>query len=97
MVLKPYVRFVKFLLEQFGGSNGELKEEYIQEAMINRRFFIASAGTTTLTDRVINPWNATYVIGLGDLTSDFRLNTGANTCAKMIYQNLMRFTYVFLD
>lgn len=68
------------------------KENYIHEAMINPHFFIVSGGTPTLTDSVGNPWNATYIMGMGDLTADLRLDIGAETSAKMVYENLMKFT-----
>ncbi len=68
------------------------KESYIHEAMINPHFFIVSGGTPTLTDSVGNPWSATYIMGMGDLTADLRLNIGAETSAKMVYENLMKFT-----
>jgi Mn-containing catalase len=31
-------------------------------------------------------------MGMGDLTADLRLNIGAETSAKMVYENLMKFT-----
>jgi Mn-containing catalase len=68
------------------------KETYIHEAMMNPHFFIVSGGTPTLTDSVGNPWNASYIMGMGDLTADLRLNIGAETSAKMVYENLMKFT-----
>lgn len=68
------------------------KENYIHEAMINPHFFIVSGGTPMLTDSVGNPWSATYIMGMGDLTADLRLNIGAETSAKMVYENLMKFT-----
>ncbi|MFN3916163.1 MAG: manganese catalase family protein [Flavobacteriales bacterium] len=68
------------------------KENYIHEAMTNPHFFIVSGGTPTLTDSVGNPWNASYIMGMGDLTADLRLNIGAETSAKMVYENLMKFT-----
>ena len=68
------------------------KEDYIHDAMINPHFFIVSGGTPTLTDSVGNPWSATYIMGMGDLTADLRLNIGAETSAKMVYENLMKFT-----
>ena len=68
------------------------KENYIHEAMINPHFFVVSGGTPTLTDSVGNPWSATYIMGMGDLTVDLRLNIGAETSAKMVYENLMKFT-----
>lgn len=68
------------------------KEDYIHQAMVNPHFFIVSGGTPTLTDSVGNPWSATYIMGMGDLTADLRLNIGAETSAKMVYENLMKFT-----
>lgn len=68
------------------------KENYIHEAMINPQFFLVSGGTPTLTDSVGNPWSANYIMGMGDLTADLRLNIGAETSAKMVYENLMKFT-----
>ena len=68
------------------------KETYIHEAMTNPQFFIVSGGTPTLTDSVGNPWSATYIMGMGDLTADLRLNIGAETSAKLVYENLMKFT-----
>lgn len=68
------------------------KENYIHEAMINPHFFIVSGGTPTLTDSVGNPWSASYIMGMGDLTADLRLDVGAETSAKMVYENLMKFT-----
>ena len=68
------------------------KEDYINEAMINPHFFVVSGGTPTLTDSVGNPWSATYIMGMGDLTADLRLDIGAETSAKMVYENLMKFT-----
>lgn len=68
------------------------KENYIHEAMINPHFFLVSGGTPTLTDSVGNPWSASYIMGMGDLTADLRLNIGAETSAKMVYENLMKFT-----
>ncbi|WP_296622193.1 manganese catalase family protein [Marivirga sp.] len=68
------------------------KEDYIHEAMTNPQFFLVSGGTPTLTDSVGNPWNASYIMGMGDLTADLRLNVGAETSAKMVYENLLKYT-----
>ncbi len=62
------------------------KENYIHDAMTNPHFFIVSGGTPTPTDSVGNPWIATYIMGMGDLTADLRLNIGAETSAKMVYE-----------
>ena len=68
------------------------KENYIHDAMVNPHFFVVSGGTPLLTDSVGNPWSANYIMGMGDLTADLRLNIGAETSAKMVYENLMKFT-----
>ncbi|MCL6261077.1 manganese catalase family protein [Aquiflexum sp. TKW24L] len=68
------------------------KEDYIHDAMVNPHFYLVSGGTPMLTDSVGNPWNAGYIMGMGDLTADLRLNIGAETSAKMVYENLMKFT-----
>ncbi|MFN3639650.1 MAG: manganese catalase family protein [Flavobacterium sp.] len=68
------------------------KDTYIHEAMVNPHFFVVSGGTPTLTDSVGNPWSANYIMGMGDLTADLRLNLGAETSAKLVYENLMKFT-----
>lgn len=68
------------------------KETYINDAMVNPHFFLVSGGTPTLTDSVGNPWSASYVMGMGDLTADLRLNVGAETSAKMVYENLLKYT-----
>ncbi len=68
------------------------KENYIHEAMINPHFFLVSGGSPMLTDSVGNPWSASYIMGMGDLTADLRLNIGAETSAKMVYENLLKFT-----
>jgi Mn-containing catalase len=68
------------------------KENYIHDAMINPHFFVVSGGSPVLTDSVGNPWSASYIMGMGDLTADLRLNIGAETSAKMVYENLMKFT-----
>lgn len=68
------------------------REEYIHEALTNPHFYIVSGGTPTLTDSVGNPWSATYIMGMGDLTVDLRLNISAESTAKLVYENLMKFT-----
>lgn len=78
------------LIKMLDGSTA--KETYIHDAMVDPHFFIVSGGTPTLTDSVGNPWSATYIMGMGDLTADLRLNIGAETSAKMVYENLMKFT-----
>ena len=68
------------------------KEGYIHEALVNPHFFLVSGGTPALTDSNGNPWSATYIMGMGDLTVDMRLNMAAESTAKLVYENLMKFT-----
>ncbi len=68
------------------------KESYIHEALINPNFYLVSGGTPTLTDSNGNPWSATYIMGMGDVTVDMRCNMAAEATAKLVYENLMKFT-----
>jgi len=68
------------------------KENYIHEALVNPHFFLVSGGSPILTDSVGNPWSASYVMGMGDLTVDMRLNIAAEATAKLVYENLMKYT-----
>lgn len=68
------------------------KENYIHEALVNPHFFLVSGGTPTLTDSNGNPWSASYIMGMGDLTVDMRSNMAAESTAKLVYENLMKFT-----
>ena len=68
------------------------KESYIHDALVNPHFFLVSGGTPRLTDSNGNPWTASYVMGMGDLTVDLRSNIAAESEAKMVYENLMKFT-----
>lgn len=68
------------------------KETYINDALIDPHFFLVSGGTPTLTDSVGNPWSAAYIMGMGDLTVDMRSNIAAEATAKLVYENLMKFT-----
>lgn len=68
------------------------KEGYIHEALVNPNFFLVSGGTPSLTDSNGNPWSATYIMGMGDITVDMRLNIAAESTAKLVYENLMKFT-----
>jgi Mn-containing catalase len=68
------------------------KENYIHEALVDPHFFLVSGGTPTLTDSNGNPWSATYIMGMGDLTVDLRCNMAAESTAKLVYENLMKFT-----
>ena len=68
------------------------KEDYIHDAIVNPHFYLVSSGTPTLTDSNGNPWSATYIMGMGDLTVDMRSNMAAECTAKLVYENLMKFT-----
>lgn len=68
------------------------KEGYIHEALVNPHFYLVSGGTPALTDSNGNPWSATYIMGMGDITVDMRLNMAAESTAKLVYENLMKFT-----
>src|SRR3954470_18451478 len=50
------------------------KETYIHDALVNPNFFLVSGGTPSLTDSNGNPWSATYIMGMGDITVDMRCN-----------------------
>lgn len=68
------------------------KEEYIHQAMINPHFFLLSGGGPTVTDSQGIPWSGAFVNAMGDLTVDLRSNIAAESRAKMVYENLMKFT-----
>ncbi len=68
------------------------KEDYIHEALINPHFFLVSGGAPTLTDSNGNPWSAAYIMGMNDITVDMRCNMAAESTAKLVYENLMKFT-----
>jgi len=68
------------------------KESYIHEAMNNPQFFVLSGGGPTVTDSNGNPWQGSYVNANGDLTVDLRSNMGAESRAKIVYEQLLQFT-----
>jgi len=68
------------------------KETYINDALVDPGFYLVSSGTPKLTDSSGNPWSATYIMGMGDLTVDMRVNIAAEATAKLVYENLMKFT-----
>lgn len=70
----------------------EKKESYIHEAMSNPQFFVLSGGGPTVTDSNGNPWQGSYVNANGDLTVDLRSNMGAESRAKIVYEQLIQFT-----
>jgi Mn-containing catalase len=68
------------------------KENYIHEAMINPQFYVLSGGGPTVTDSNGQPWSGSFVNANGDLTVDLRSNMGAESRAKIVYEQLMQFT-----
>jgi Mn-containing catalase len=70
----------------------EKKEAYIHEAMINPQFYVLSGGGPTVTDSNGNPWRGDFVNANGDLTVDLRSNMGAESRAKIVYEQLLQFT-----
>ena len=68
------------------------KEEYINQALVNPHFFLLSGGGPMVTDSEGIPWTGAFVNAMGDLTVDLRSNIAAETRAKMVYENLMKFT-----
>ncbi len=68
------------------------RESYIHDSLSDPHFFLVSGGTPELTDSDGNPWTATYIMGMGDPTVDMRCNIAAEATAKLVYENLMKFT-----
>lgn len=68
------------------------KENYIHDAMVNPHFFTISGGGPAVTDSNGNPWQGSYVSGMGDLTVDLRTNMADESKAKLVYESLMQFT-----
>jgi Mn-containing catalase len=68
------------------------KENYIHDAMTNPQFFVLSGGGPTVTDSNGNPWQGSFVNANGDLTVDLRSNMGAESRAKIVYEQLIQFT-----
>lgn len=69
------------------------KEDMIHK-VVNKEFFVGTAGGPAYTNSGGVPWTASYINGdvQGDLTSDLRSDIGAETRAKMVYEYLMQFT-----
>ena len=68
------------------------KEDFIHMAITNPHFFVVTGGSPNLTDSQGIPWTAAYINSTGDLTVDLRSNIAAESRAKLVYENLMRFT-----
>ncbi|MGN6135440.1 MAG: manganese catalase family protein [Aureliella sp.] len=74
------------------GSHTTRKNDVIAQAMDNPKFLIESSGGPTVTDSQGVPWTGAFVNANGDLTVDLRSNIGAESRAKIVYENLLKFT-----
>jgi Mn-containing catalase len=74
------------------GARAVRKNDINEAAMANPKFLIDSGGGPTVTDCQGIPWTGAFVNANGDLTVDLRSNIGAETRAKLIYENLLKFT-----
>jgi Mn-containing catalase len=80
------------LVAQLGSRNAR-KNDVIADCMSNPRFLIeASGGGPMLTDSNGVPWTGAFINANGDLTVDLRSNIGAESRAKIVYENLLKFT-----
>ena len=74
------------------GARTVKKNDVIAQAMDNPRFLIESGGGPMATDSRGVPWTGAFVNANGDLTVDLRSNIGAESRAKIVYENLLKFT-----
>lgn len=74
------------------GARAVRKNDVIEAAMDNPKFLIESGGGPTVTDCQGIPWTGAFVNANGDLTVDLRSDIGAETRAKLVYENLLKFT-----
>jgi Mn-containing catalase len=74
------------------GSRAAKKNDVIAQCMDNPHFLLESSGGPMLTDSRGIPWTAAFVNANGDLTVDLRSNVGAESRAKLVYENLLQFT-----
>jgi len=74
------------------GARGAKKADVIAQCMDNPHFLLESSGGPMLTDSRGIPWTAAFVNANGDLTVDLRSNIGAESRAKLVYENLLQFT-----
>jgi Mn-containing catalase len=79
------------LVAQLGARNAK-KGDVIAQCMDNPHFLLESSGGPMLTDSRGIPWTAAFVNANGDLTVDLRSNIGAESRAKIVYENLLQFT-----
>lgn len=74
------------------GSREAKKNDVIAMAMDNPAFLLESSGGPLVTDCRGAPWSGAFVNANGDLTVDLRSNVGAESRAKIVYENLLKFT-----
>jgi manganese catalase len=74
------------------GARAIKKRDVISEAMYNPHFLLESGGGPMVTDSRGVPWTGMFVNANGDLSVDMRSNIGAESRAKIVYENLLKFT-----
>lgn len=74
------------------GSRSLKTKDVITQAIDNPHFLLESGGGPMLTDSRGIPWTSAFVNANGDLTVDLRSNIGAESRAKIVYENLLKFT-----
>jgi Mn-containing catalase len=74
------------------GARTVRKGDVIAAAMDNPTFLLESSGGPLVTDCQGIPWTGAFVNANGDLTVDLRSNIGAESRAKIVYENLLKFT-----
>ena len=79
------------LVAQMGARTAK-KNDVIAMAMDNPAFLVETGGGPAVTDCRGVPWTGAFVNANGDLTVDLRSNIAAETRAKLVYENLLKFT-----
>jgi Mn-containing catalase len=74
------------------GAKAVRTNDIIEEALTNPKFLLESGGGPTLTDCQGIPWTGAFVNANGDLTVDLRSDIAAESRAKIVYENLLKFT-----
>lgn len=74
------------------GARTVRKGDVIAAAMDNPHFLLESGGGPMVTDARGIPWTGAFVNANGDLTVDLRSNIAAESRAKIVYENLLKFT-----
>jgi Mn-containing catalase len=74
------------------GSRSIKTKDVIAQAIDNPHFLLESGGGPMLTDSRGVPWTGAFINANGDLTVDLRSNIGAESRAKIVYENLLKFT-----